>query len=226
MGTWMKTMSSLPIKLDLSRIAHDLRGPLMPLRTAAWLLRNENVEAPRLTDLADIVDRQSVRLARMLDELSEWGRLQEKETTLTCEPVDLALTVDNALGSLTGCRSDPIITEQAAAFPLNGDMHRLAQLLRTLIEHATQRDPDHRPQITFRVACAQLEIRVQDQGKPLEPGERQDLLHHPQPRPFDDGLGLRFLLARMIAEAHGGTLEVDENVEHGLAIICALPPAQ
>ncbi|MEO7937558.1 MAG: HAMP domain-containing sensor histidine kinase [Burkholderiaceae bacterium] len=218
--------TSPPIKLDLSRIAHDLRGPLMPMRTAAWLLRNENVEAARLTDLAEIVDRQSVRLARMLDELSDWGRLQGKETPLICEHVDLALTVDNAIGSLTGCRSEPIITEQAAAFPLNGDAHRLAQLLRILIEHAAQRAPDHSPEITLRVASKQLEIRVQDQGKPLDASERQELLHQPQPTPFDDGLGLRLLLARMIAEAHGGKLEVDPNVEHGLSIICALPPAK
>lgn len=212
-----------PIEIDLSRIAHDLRGPLMPLRTAAWLLRNEQGESARVCELADIVDRQSVRLARMMDELSEWGRSTGGQMKLSRVPIDIGLALDMAIGGLSGCQVEPSITEDAACFALQADEHRLGQLLRTLIEHAVHRDPDRQPEVGVCVASGQLLIRIRDRGPALDAGARAALLSQPQASPFDDGLGLRILLARKIAEAHGGSLEIDETTSDGLAAICTLP---
>src|SRR6478735_2291013 len=91
------------IQISLSRISHDLRGPLMPLRTAAWLLRQEPDASARVHELADIVDRQSVRLTRMMDELSDWGRTTGDLIPLSRVPVEVGLTMDMAIGSLSGC---------------------------------------------------------------------------------------------------------------------------
>jgi len=215
-----------PAGIDLARIAHDLRGPLMPLRTAAWLLRNEQGEPARVCELADLVERQSVRLARMLDELSDWGRVADTPAGLRLEPVDVALAVDMAMGGLSGCQVEPDITKEAAAFPLQVDSHRFGQVLLALVEHALHRDPDAQPEVTLYVASRQLHVRVRDHGPALDAAEREALLVQPQARPFDDGLGLRLLLARRIAEAHGGRLDIDDATLDGLALVCALPSAQ
>jgi len=212
------------IEISLSRISHDLRGPLMPLRTAAWLLRQEPDASARVHELADIVDRQSVRLARMMDELSDWGRVSGPQLPLNRVPVEVGMTVDVAIGGLPGCDIEPVITEEAASFPLHADAHRLGQVLRTLIEHATHRDPGGRPEVALAVVAGHLQIQVRDRGEPLDAGARDALLARPQERPFDEGLGLRLLLARRIAEAHGGSLRIDETTQEGLAIICSLPP--
>jgi signal transduction histidine kinase len=213
-----------PIDLDLSRIAHDLRGPLMPLRTAAWLLRNEQGESGRVGELADIVDRQSIRLARMMDELSDWGRATGSQVDLAPVPVDVALTMDLAIGGLPGCQVEPDVSEEAAAFPLHADQHRLVQMLHTLIEHAAHRDPGNHPLLDACVEQGWLKICIRDRGATLDATARVDLLSRPLPNPFDDGLGLRLLLARRIAEAHGGRLEVDEAIQDGLVLTCAFPP--
>jgi signal transduction histidine kinase len=60
----------------------------------------------------------------------------------------------------------------------------------------------------------------------LSAGERPEvLLQEPVPEPHDEGLGLRLLIAGAIAEAHGGTLEIDgEGEDRGdLVLRCALP---
>ncbi|HSD16761.1 MAG TPA: ATP-binding protein [Thermomonas sp.] len=213
-----------PIEISLSRIAHDLRGPLMPLRTAAWLLREDEDASARIHELADIVDRQSVRLSRMMDELSDWGRTTGDRIPLSRVPVDVGLAMDMAIGSLPGCHVEPVIPEDAASFPLHADPHRLGQVLRTLIEHATHRDTGGQPEVALAVVAGRLQVRVRDHGDPLDPGARDALLAQPQASPFDDGLGLRLLLARRIAEAHGGSLEIDDTMQDGLALICSLPP--
>ena len=211
------------MEISLSRIAHDLRGPLMPLRTAAWLLRQEQDASARVLELADIVDRQSVRLTRMMDELSDWGRTTPDRGGLSCMPVEVALALDMAIGGLSGCQLEPVITDEAALFPLHADLHRLGQLLRTMIEHAIHRDPGNQPDVALSVVSGSLRIQVRDRGEPLDADAREALLTQPQPSPFDEGLGLRLMLARKIAEAHGGSLEIDATIQDGLAMICCLP---
>lgn len=213
------------MEISLSRIAHDMRGPLMPLRTAAWLLRQEQDASTRVHELADIVDRQSVRLTRMMDELSDWARTTVEPTSLSCMPLEVALAVDMAIGSVAGCHVDPVITDEVARFPLHADLHRLGQLLRTLIEHATHRDSGTQPEVVLTVVSGALHIQVRDHGEPLDAAARGTLLTLPQASPFDDGLGLRLLLASKIAEAHGGRLSIDDTIQDGLAITCSLPPA-
>ena len=58
------------------RLAHDLRSPLTSLQTAAYLLRTDPGGA-NSRELADIVVRQSQRMARMIEELDDWGRAQQ-----------------------------------------------------------------------------------------------------------------------------------------------------
>jgi signal transduction histidine kinase len=210
----------------LARIAHDLRGPLMPLRTAAWLLRNEAGHGGRVGELADIVDRQSAQLARMLDELSDWGRCADRRMALDVVPIEAGLALDLALGALEG---DVRIryADGAEASPLLADRHRLGQLLRTLVEHAAARAPAAPVDVDVAAATdpAQLQLRVRDHGPALEPDARAALLVRPQAVPFDQGLGLRLLMARHVAEAHGGTLAVADGHGDGLCLLLTLPLA-
>ncbi len=212
-----------PIELDWAKIVHDLRGPLMPLSTAAWLLRNEEGISERVGELTTIVERQSRRLTQMMDELSDWGRSGDSQFALNLVPVDAALAVDMAICGIAGCHVVPLITDEAAAFQLGADQHRLGQLLRALIEHAIFRDPDRLPEVSLSVESGQLHIRIRDQGAPLDAMAREALLSQSLSSPFDDGLGLRLLLARRIAEAHGGSLTIDATTADGLAMVCALP---
>lgn len=211
-----------PLQLNLSRIAHDLRGPLMPLRTAAWLLRNEPGASAKVGELADIVDRQSVRLARMLDEISEWARITGPAKAEDA-PIEVPMMVDLVLGGLAGPTLDARISEAAAAFPLRGDQGRLGLALRSLIEHAIARDPEGVPDVAIEVVAGRLHVHVRDHGVVLDADARDALLSRAQATPFDEGLGLRLLLAREIFEAHGGTLDVDTPADGGLALLGALP---
>ena len=209
--------------LNLSRIAHDLRGPLMPLRTAAWLLRNDIDASDQGRELAGIVERQSARLARLLDELGDWGRSVEGPIALDSKALDPGFALDTAIGAIPECTTEPYLTEAASTVQLHADPKRVAQLLTTLVEHAMQRCGGQPPEIEVSLEGAELVIRVRDHGPTLDEGARTALLDQPQESPFDEGLGLRLLLARRIAEAHGGSLAAVQAGMGGLEMICRLP---
>jgi len=211
---------------SLQRIAHDLRGPLMPLRTAAWLLRNELAQSERALELAEIVDRQSARLARMMDELSDWGRFGNGTALLDRTPIEAALLVDMAIAGIPGCHAEPRYGDGAAMVRLLVDQHRFDQSLRTLIEHAMHRGGGAAPDIEVTLVGDQVLIRIGDAGPALDAEAREALLTRTQPQPFDEGLGLRLLLARWIAEAHGGRLELEDGSGDGLSLRYALPLAE
>ncbi|HEY9400556.1 MAG TPA: histidine kinase dimerization/phospho-acceptor domain-containing protein, partial [Luteimonas sp.] len=61
----------------LDRLAHDLRGPLTPLQTAAYLLRSGQVEGERQQELFVLIERQTQVLVRMIEELSDWTRVSQ-----------------------------------------------------------------------------------------------------------------------------------------------------
>ena len=206
----------------LSRIVHDLRGPLMPLRTAAWLLRNELGTSGRAGDLAEIVDRQSALLARLMDEFGDWGRCAEGRVALDRTPMEVGLAIDLAIGAVE-CDVRVHHHGDAAAATVDVDQHHLGQALRTLVEHAAQRAPGTPVEVDVAVEGGQLHVVVRDRGPALEPAAVEQLLVSPQPDPFDQGLGLRLLNARMILEAHGGTLTAQGGAEGGLALRLALP---
>jgi signal transduction histidine kinase len=205
------------------RLAHDLRSPLTSLQTAAYLLRSDP-SGSNSRELADIVVRQSQRLARMIEELDDWSRAEQRRLVDRGERVELDGTVDMAIASLHGCALEPEYAPDAHGLVVQGDGSRLAQLFRTLCEQVVARDPDTaRVTIAQHDGCAVLEFS--DHGAALDEEARERLLQAPQIPPPDNGLGLRLLIAKAIVEGHEGSLQVDAR-DASLRIRCALPLAE
>jgi len=203
----------------LDRLAHDLRGPLAPLQTASYLLQREDLDPARRQELLAMVERQTRRLAKMLDELDDWARATRGRLLGEAEPCELALLLDYALVG-SGIR-DARVEDDGNIAALEGDPQRLTQLLRTLLDFAVARGGISRIELGSGGGNARLEILVRGEATP---DVATTLLSAPQREPYDEGLGLRLLLAREIARAHGGDLAIDA-VADGLRMQCTLPTA-
>jgi signal transduction histidine kinase len=208
----------------LNRLAHDLRGPLMPLQTASYLLRSGHLEPERQQELFALVERQTQRLVRMIDELDDWSRASQHMLLGMREACEPALLLDNAIGGARFGSNDtpPAIVDDTGETRVDGDPSRLTQLLRTLLEYAARSRP---VQVRMQVADARVQIDVIDAGATPDSAQLATLLHEPMPEPYDEGLGLRLLVARAIAEAHDGTLQADAAPGGGLRLRCELPTA-
>jgi signal transduction histidine kinase len=207
------------------RLAHDLRGPLTSLQTAAYLLRTDP-GGDNAKELADIVVRQSQRMARMIEELDDWGRAQQKRLVDRSERVDVEAALDMAIASQHGLVIESDVADDARGVHVQGDAARMTQMFRALLLHAASRDAAN-----ARVSVARNGAHVQvvfcDDGPMLDATARERLLQAPLVPPPDDGLGLRLLIAKAIALGHGGTLDVEAPADGAsLRLRCALPLAE
>jgi K+-sensing histidine kinase KdpD len=204
----------------LDRLAHDLRGPLTPLQTAAFLLRSGQVQGDRQQELFGVIERQTQQLTRMIDELADWARIAHHRLLGAMEPCEPSMLLDYARGG--SATANAVIVDDAAGLALvQGDPVRLTQLLRTLIEYANARG---RAPASVGLLCVgdRLRIDVHDAGPPPEAQQLALMLEEPQAEPYDEGLGLRLLIARAIAEGHGGSLAAMSDNGH-LLLRCELP---
>ncbi|MFP5373673.1 MAG: sensor histidine kinase [Gammaproteobacteria bacterium] len=210
----------------LDRLAHDLRGPLAPLQTAAYLLKSGSLEPERQQELFELIERQTRRLTRMIDEVGDWSRANQGRlvgTTLPCEPAAL-LEVAMA-SSAGGGGAAPQLDAAAAGARIEGDQQRLVQMLRSLIEFAQARATAAAPTIRLHCAGGRLRLEILVAGPAPGTPEAGQLLRQPLPDPADEGLGLRLLIADAIARAHGGTLEA-LDADGALLLRCELPLAR
>ena len=205
----------------LDRVAHDLRGPLTPLQTAAWLLKSErqHLDAQRQQELFDIIERQSRRLGRMIDEVDDWARLQGERLLGEAMPCELATMLDLAISAIPGCMIEPQLGPGCAGACIECDQFRLVQAFQILVEYSSARDPD--PSLQVSRDDDRIEVRLLDRGGTLDAIAASQLLEQPDHAPADEGLGLRLLLARAIMEAHGGTLAAEPTAD-GLLLRCRL----
>ena len=200
----------------LDRLAHDLRGPLAPLQTASYLLQREDLDDGRRKELLLMVERQVRRLGAMLEELGDWVRVGRGRLLGQREPCEPALLLDYALVG-AGFGGTPVDDDGSIAV-VAGDAQRLTQLLRTLLDFA--RAHAATPAIRLRSDAGQVTIHLALPG--IEPSSPSALVEEPQGEPYDEGLGLRLLLAREIARAHGG--ELDAGMEDAALVFrCTLP---
>lgn len=207
----------------LDRLAHDLRGPLSPLQTAAYLLKRPDMDAARQRELVEIVDRQSARLSAMVGEIGDWIRAQQQRLVTHREvtPLDMLLELATGpLGADVQVRFAPGVAEQG----IDGDPQRLVQMFGTLGAFARARRPDAPLRVDVQPADAgQVRVTFEAPGDELPAAMVEELFVAQQPAPFDDGLGLRLIIARCIAEAHGGGLDASTHDGAGLRLGVRLP---
>ena len=209
-------MSERPL---FERLVHDLKGPLSPLQTAAYLLRRRELPDERRVELAETIERQSRRMAGMIEEMGDWVRARENRLVQRMRPVDIQMLLDLAVGAAAGCTAVGEVAPELADRHVLGDESRLQQALTSLLAFSQWRSPLP-PGLHARREGDQVLIEVTDAGD--APDDASALLVDPLPEPHDLGLGLRLVIAEAIVRAHGGTMTANA-LAPGLAFRIALP---
>jgi signal transduction histidine kinase len=202
----------------LDRIAHDLRGPLSPVQTAVSLLLATELEPARQQELLQLIDRQARQLSRMIGELGDWSRAAQGTLLGERRACSPAAVLDNALSGANVLPDALRIDDASGDAQLDGDEWRLCQLLRILVDYQRARGDDLA--LSLRIADGRLQVEVR---ATMQDAVRPNLLTEPAPEPYDGGLGLNLLIARAIAEAHGGSLDVEQDAARVLTLRAALP---
>ncbi|WP_341318540.1 HAMP domain-containing sensor histidine kinase [Paraburkholderia sp. IMGN_8] len=200
----------------LAVVAHELRGPLSPLRLASQLIRRVSADRPEVVRSIDVIDRQICQIARLADDLMDATRAGHGALRVHRTCVDLidVLADPFEAAALAAAKRGQILTLQVPdrALRVEGDPVRLAQAIHNLLHNAVKYTPaDGRITVTARAEGKDLVVSVKDNGL----GISGALLPHV----FDlfaqasrtlaasaGGLGVGLAVVKAIAEAHGGTV--------------------
>jgi len=203
----------------LAMLGHELRNPLASIFNAVHLLDRAQPHSQDWRLARDVLERQSLHLKRLLDDLLDVGRAVSGKMSLELQPLELQSVVAAALAMLAtaGRTRERRIDFQGSSVWVRGDRTRLEQIVSNLVSNAV----DYTPAgglIELRVFLEGERARlvVRDYGVGLEPAVASrvfDLFYQgsqplQQPR---GGLGIGLTLVRRIAELHGGRAEVTSD---------------
>ncbi|MDI1481848.1 PAS domain S-box protein [Polyangium sp. y55x31] len=206
----------------LAMLAHELRNPLAPIKTAVEIQKRIALEEPRLLRSRDVIERQVGHLVRLLDDLLDVSRISRGRITLRKETHELCEIVAQAVEStrpLIDARSHELVLAPCPE-PLHVkvDAARLTQVVANLLNNAAKYTDDggciHLG--TERGSQNEAFIRIKDNGRGIHP---KDLPHvfdtfYQSMRTLDrseGGLGIGLSLVRRLIELHGGRVEAHSD---------------
>jgi signal transduction histidine kinase len=213
----------------LAGVAHDLRNPLHALKLGIGTLEHQQSEAARRSTCARL-DRQMDRLARMVEDLLDATRIEAGKLDMRMETVDVRDRANEIVRLYEPTSPDhPIVVEQPRwPVMVEGDPLRLEQALSNLLSNAIKFSPSGSP-VVVRVGTEEghAVVSVVDRGVGIERDELPELFT-PFRRARTDvapGVGLGLSLARHIATAHGGVIEVESVPGRGSTFRLRMPLA-
>ncbi len=201
----------------LANISHEFRTPLAAQLASIELLRDglDTLDPAARRDLVLSLERGTVRLTRLIDNLLESVRIESGELSLRRQSVVLDDVVDQAgelLASLLVQRNQTLSVELPGDLPpIDGDSPRLIQVFVNLLANASKFAPEGSTiRIGGRAGASDLEAWVEDEGSglpDLADGEIFSRFYRGKDtEPEPTGLGLGLWIVKSIVERHGGTV--------------------
>jgi nitrogen fixation/metabolism regulation signal transduction histidine kinase len=200
----------------LGRLAHDLRNPITPMRSAVQLLQLGQLPPELAPDLLRTLDRQIDYLLRVIDDVSDLVKIDRGRFTLQLADCELDSVVASAAARHAragGKGGKPAATPEvlAAAEPLwvRADEVRLRQLVGHLLEYLDDAGGEVAPAtVELARGDGNAIVRFRAGGRPLGPDARLEFLGGGPPPTDRASLTLSHLVLRRVAELHGAALAV------------------
>jgi two-component system, OmpR family, sensor kinase len=233
-----RTRSEERLRRFVADASHELRTPLAGISGFAQLYRLGGAE---IDATMDRIERESLRLTGLVDDLLLLAQLDERGLELRRAPMDLRTLAADALHDLRAL--DPTrpvrltglgAAEDPAPAPVVGDESRLRQVVSNLVGNAIAHTPSGsavRVGVGTADGEAVLEIADSGPGLPAEQARqvferfyRADTSRARENGAGGAGLGLAIVWS--MVTAHGGTVELDTSPGEGATFRIRLPTDQ
>ena len=220
----------------LSQVSHELRTPMTSIRSfSEILLTKEKIDPERRNRFLTIIQRESVRLTKLLDEILDLNRIESGQAAWSEQRIDAAAVARNAMETMHGLAQDRGVALVDALgdgpIPVIGDPDRLKQVFVNLLSNAIKfnDNPDARAIVERggHTGGAFVDIVISDNG-PGIPTEYYDTLFSKFARAWNEksssqtGSGLGLAISKQIALQHGGDLWLDRTETAGARFVVRL----
>jgi signal transduction histidine kinase len=205
----------------LAMLAHELRNPLAPIRTAVELLRLKELAEPHRQRARDVIERQVEHLVNLIDDLLDVSRITRGMITLQLEPVLIeaivARAVETARPAIDAHRHVLEIDLPDELISVEGDKTRLVQVIANILHNAAKfMDPGGRIRLSARREGQYVAIKIADTGIGIAPDLAPRIFElftqvHSKAERAQGGLGIGLALVRRLTEMHGGSVSVQSD---------------
>jgi signal transduction histidine kinase len=217
----------------LANVSHEFRTPLAAQLASIELLRDGLKTSPpaQLEDLVLSLERGTMRLTRLIDNLLESVRIESGQLDVRRQSIEIKDVVDDARGlveALLRQRRQPLEVDVPDGVELQGDATRLTQVFVNLIANASKFAPEGSPiRVGARVEGNSVSAWVEDSGPGLPEGDTVGIFERfkrggaQEPEP--GGLGLGLWISRSIVERHGGSIAAARTADGFTRFTLTLP---
>lgn len=214
---------------------HELRSHLAPIKNAAQLLQRSTIDPATALRVAGMIERQVDGMTRLVDELL--GSTQMKAFELLLRRADTAVqkiierSIEMIEPLMRARRHVLSVRMPTEPISIDADTVWLTQAVQNVIGNAVKyTDPGGQIDIAVDQNDADVEIRVRDTGIGLAPADLETifLLHaratQPATRPSTGGLSVGLHLAKVVVDAHGGSIRaMSDGLGRGSTFVLRLP---
>jgi signal transduction histidine kinase len=220
--------------------SHELRTPLTSIQGYTKLLmrRGSNIDANLLGEALQTVSDESGRLIRLVSDLLQLARADAGQAIISqLEFIDLRDVVGSVEDTVVMVAPEQIevqVIMPQAAIMVNADADRLKQVFLNLANNAIKAtQAGGKVTITVRSSGEQAIIRVIDTGIGIAPADQQRIFDRfyrversrTRSRLYGGGSGLGLAIAMTIIKAHGGTIDLESELNKGSTFTVKLPIA-
>lgn len=218
----------------IDALAHDLKTPLTAIEAAGgMLLEAIEVSEEQRRDLLQVIQEESQRLRRIVDEAIHLARIDANKMKLECERTRVDELIASAIDSLGERAASHQIEVDALERvpPVFADRELMVQALKQLLDNALKYSPSRSVvRIWAREVNGVVSISVRDHGQgltELEQGRVFDKFYRGR---YDgsavQGTGMGLAIAKEIVEAHGGHIGIESQIGQGSQFTVELHSAQ
>jgi two-component system, NtrC family, sensor histidine kinase KinB len=214
------------VKTNLvSTVSHEIKTPLTAIQMAISLLREEDVGKlnERQMDLVVTAQNEASRLLRILQDLLDMARMEEKIDKLDLAEIPLHNLIERAkdeLSSIIAAKKIAVAIHIPLALPpARVDEKRMGIVFRNLLGNALKYTPDGGKIIITASFTHENNISVSfiDQGPGIPEAERKRIFDkfYRAPGQTEPGSGLGLTIAKQIILAHGGLIGCKAGLKQG-----------
>lgn len=219
----------------LDALAHEFKTPLSTILAAAGALREAASLGPEHLEMAETVEVEAARLGRLTTRLIRTARLEQEEIRPWMELTHFGSVVADAVNQYSRLSSDRRIKvlERCHSTEVLADPDLLRLAISQLVDNACKYSlAGSSVDLIISKQDGRIALKVLSTGTPILSSERDHIFDRfyrgVDARRMTAGTGLGLFVARKIAIAHGGNLELDSepSSEESVAFRLTLPIAE
>lgn len=213
----------------ISSISHELRTPLTSIKGWSETLGYENISKDELDLGLGIIQDETERLIKLVEELLDFSRLSSDRIRLQIDMVNIEALTKGVVNQLKvkAIENNIKLTyrfEVENLVAIQGDKNRLRQVLINLVQNAIKFTP---PEGYIEIIVSQNEdfttVKVKDTGTGIKAENLEKVLEKFFQEDFHkSGSGLGLAISNEIVKLHGGKIHIESEKDVGTIITFTL----